>query len=49
MKYGDERDLLNATLTIVKALHSWVNGKSFLFQNSHEIARKNAAGLVESL
>jgi AbiU2 len=45
MKYGDERDILLTSLPIVEALHCWVNGKSFAFANSQEIARKNAEAL----
>jgi len=45
MKYGYERDVLNSTLPIVEALYCWVNGCSFLFENSQKIARKNAEAL----
>jgi hypothetical protein len=45
MKYGDERLLLFDSLSIVKVLHCWINGKGFSFANSQEIARKNAAAL----
>ena len=48
MKYGDERDLLNASLSIVQALFCWVNGKSFDFENSRQIDRENAKALWES-
>jgi hypothetical protein len=48
MKYGDEREMLNASLPIVQALFCWVNGKSFDFENSREIDRKNAKALWEA-
>jgi AbiU2 len=45
MKYGDEREILLASLPIVAALYCWVNGTSFSFANSQEIARNNAEAL----
>jgi hypothetical protein len=48
MKYGDEREILNASLPIVQALFCWVNGTSFDFENSREIDRKNAKALWEA-
>jgi hypothetical protein len=45
MKYGDEREILLASLPIVEALHCWVNGKSFSFANSQKIDRNNAEAL----
>jgi AbiU2 len=45
MKYGDEREVLNATLPIAEALYCWVNGTSFSFDDSRKIDRKNAAAL----
>jgi hypothetical protein len=48
MKYGDERDMLDATLPIVEALYCWVNGTSLSFQDSREIDRKNARALWEA-
>jgi hypothetical protein len=45
MKYGDEREILLASLPIVEALHCWVSGKSFSFANSQEIDRNNAEAL----
>src|SRR5262249_52845804 len=45
MKYGDEREILFASLPIVEALHRWVNGKSFSFEKSQEIDRNNAEAL----
>jgi hypothetical protein len=45
MKYGDEREILFASLPIVEALHCWVSGKSFSFADSREIDRKNAEAL----
>jgi hypothetical protein len=48
VKYGDERDMLNATLPIVEALCCWVNGTSLSFDDSREIDRKNAKALWEA-
>ena len=48
VKYGDERDILDATLPIVEALYCWVNGTGFSFQDSREIDRKNAKALWEA-
>ena len=45
MKYGDERNLLNDLLPIVQSLFCWINGKSFDFENSRKINRKNAEAL----
>jgi hypothetical protein len=45
MKYGDEREILDASLPIVEALHCWVNGASFSFEDSREIDRENAQAL----
>jgi AbiU2 len=45
MKYGDEREVLNATLPIVEALFCWVNGCSFSFEDSRAIDRENAEAL----
>jgi hypothetical protein len=45
MKYGDERKLHIASTRLVKALHLWVNGASFDFDNSRAIARRNAEAL----
>src|SRR5262249_31625691 len=48
MKYGDERDVLNATIPIVEALYCWVNGTSLSFEDSRDIDRKNAKALWEA-
>jgi len=48
MKYGDEREMLNASLPIVQALFCWVNSKSFNFEKSREIDRENARALWEA-
>ena len=48
MRYGDEREILFASLPIVEALHRWVNGKSFSFENSQKIARDNAEAIWKS-
>jgi hypothetical protein len=45
MKYGDEREILSASLPIVEALHRRVSGTSFSFENSRKIDRKNAEAL----
>ena len=45
MKYGDEREVLLASLPIVEALFCWVNGSSFSFEDSRKIDRKNATAL----
>jgi len=45
MKYGDEREILLASLRIVEALHCWVSGKCFSFADSQEIGRNNAEAL----
>jgi hypothetical protein len=48
VKFGDEREILDATLPIVEALYCWVYGSSFSFQDSREIDRKNAQALWEA-
>jgi hypothetical protein len=48
MKYGDERDMLNATIPIVEALYCWVNGTSLSFEDSRKIDRENAKALWEA-
>jgi hypothetical protein len=48
VKYGDERNMLDATLPIVQALYCWVNGVSLSFDDSREIDRKNAKALWEA-
>ncbi len=48
MKYGDERDLLNASLPIVQALYCWVSGTGFSFEDSRKIHRANAKALWEA-
>jgi hypothetical protein len=45
MKYGDEREILLASLPIVEALYCWISGKGFSFEDSREIDRKNAQAL----
>ena len=45
VKYGDETELLNATLPIVEALYCWVNGCGFSFEDSRKIDRKYAEAL----
>jgi hypothetical protein len=48
MKYGDERDVLNAKIAIVEALYCWVNGSGLSFQDSRDIDRENAKALWEA-
>jgi hypothetical protein len=45
MKYGDEKDMLDTSLSIVQRLFSGVNGTSFDFDASRKIDRKNAEAL----
>ena len=45
MKYGDETELLNATIPIVERLYCWVYGSSFSIENSQEIDQNNAEAL----
>jgi AbiU2 len=45
MKYGDEHDMLDATVPIVEALYRWLNRSSISFDNSRRIDRKNAEAL----
>jgi hypothetical protein len=45
MKYGDEREMLNASLPIVRMLYSWVNGTSFDLEESRQMDRENARAL----
>jgi len=48
VKYGDERDMLNATLPIAENLYCWVNGTSFSFDDARKIDRKNAKAFWEA-
>lgn len=45
MKYGDETQLLNASIPIIERLYCWVNGKSFSVEDSRMIDQKNAEAL----
>jgi hypothetical protein len=45
MKYGDETELLKASIPIVEHLYCWVNGTSFSIENSQEIDQNNAEAL----
>jgi hypothetical protein len=45
MKYGDETELLSASIPIIEWLYCWVNGKSFSIADSQEIDQKNAEAL----
>jgi HEPN superfamily AbiU2-like protein len=48
MKYGDEREVLLASLPIVEALFCWVNGSSLSFEDSLKIDCENATALWSS-
>ena len=41
-KYGDEAQLLEASIPIVEALYCWVNGVSFSIDTSRQINARNA-------
>jgi AbiU2 len=45
MKYGDETELLNASMPIIERLYCWVNGTSFSVENSQKIDQNNAEAL----
>ena len=45
MKYGDETELLNASIPIIEWLYGWVNGMSFSIADSQRIDQKNAEAL----
>ena len=45
MNYGDETELLKASIPIVEHLYCWVNGTSFSIENSQEIDQNNAEAL----
>lgn len=45
MKFGDETELLNASILIIERLYCWVNGKSFSVNSSQEIDQANAEAL----
>jgi hypothetical protein len=45
MKFGDETELLNASIPIVERLYCWVNGVGFSVLDSQEIDQKNAEAL----
>jgi hypothetical protein len=45
MKYGDETDLLNASIPIVERLYCWVNGRAFSIGDSQSIDQENAEAL----
>jgi hypothetical protein len=45
MRYGDERNILEATIPIVEVLYRGVNGKGFSIADSKEIDRQNAQAL----
>ncbi|WP_063993956.1 AbiU2 domain-containing protein [Bradyrhizobium sp.] len=45
MKYGDETELLKASIPIIERLYCWVSGKSFSVEDSCRIDQKNAEAL----
>jgi hypothetical protein len=45
MNFGDETELLNASIPIVERLYCWVNGVSFSVMDAQEIDQKNADAL----
>src|SRR5262249_38066904 len=45
MKYGDETELLNASIPIIERLYCWVNGTSFSVKDSQDIDLANAQAL----
>ena len=44
-KHGDEGPVLDASISLVEALNSWVNAVSFSFAAAREIDRKCAKAL----
>lgn len=48
VRYGDEAKLLDTTVHIADRLHLALNGTSFMWDDSREIARKNAKSLWEA-
>jgi hypothetical protein len=48
MRYGYETALLDDTVAVADALHHGLNGTSFDWEESKQIARKNAAALWEN-
>jgi hypothetical protein len=45
IKYGDEKRVLEETLSIITHLYCWINGVGFSFQASRKIDRKCVEGL----
>ena len=45
MKYGGERQLLLDSIELVEALHLWVSGTGFNFDQSRKLAREKADAL----
>jgi AbiU2 len=48
VRYGDETALLDDTVAVADALHCGLNGTSFFWEESKQIARKNAAALWDN-
>jgi hypothetical protein len=45
MKYGDERNIFEQSVTIVETLYRWINATGISFAASRKIDRKCAEGL----
>jgi hypothetical protein len=45
MKYGDETELLKASIPIIERLYCWVNGSGFSIEDAQETDHKNAEAL----
>jgi hypothetical protein len=48
MKFGDERELLEASIDITEKLYCWAHGTGFSFDDSRCIHRENALELWEN-
>ena len=48
VRYGEEIALLDDTVAIANALHSGLNDTSFAWEESKQIARRNAAALWDN-
>ena len=45
MKYGDETELLSASIPIIERLYCWVSGKGFSIADSQQVDQANAEAL----
>ena len=48
MRYGDETALVEDTVAVADALHLGLNGTSFDWNGSRQMARRNAAALWDN-